>query len=461
MASVLVIDSDKQICRLLSIVIGNLGYQPTICHTLSEGMRTVSSDTFDVVLLDEKLPDGSGLNAIPNIRNTPYSPEIIIITEVGDADGAEMALRNGAWDYIQKGTSIKIVSLSLIRAVQYRTEKFRSTPLIRLRREKIIGSSDQILSCLDQVGQAAAGDANVLIHGETGTGKELFAHAIHKNSSRHEKNFVVVDCTSLPETLVESMLFGHKKGAFTGAAFDHTGLIAQADNGTLFLDEIGDLPMPVQKTFLRVLEERKYRPLGSQNMLSSNFRLVAATNRNLEEMVEKGTFRSDLLFRLRSFMIELPPLRDRRSDIIEIVQFHTNRICEHYGIERKSFAPEFFESLASYAWPGNVRELVNTIERAVSSARFENILFPRHLPMSIRVSIARDSVSQTKEVKPDRRERIRLEHFPTLKENRNQHEKQYLLDLLAFTNGNKKEACAVAGLSRANLYNLLNKHSLN
>jgi two-component system NtrC family response regulator len=259
------------------------------------------------------MPDGNGLDYLPSLREASSSPEVIIITGAGDPDGAELAIKSGAWDYVQKGaTSIKDMMLPLTRAMEYIKEKRTKRPPIVLKRAGIAGDSRAIRECLDLVSQAASSQTSVLLTGETGTGKELFARAIHENSSRASKSMVVVDCTALPDTLVEGLLFGHEKGAFTGADKTQEGLIQQADGGTLFLDEIGELPLTVQKTFLRVFAGTPFSTDGGQKERESDFRLVAATNRDLEQMVREGQFRQDLLYRLKAFSIELPPLREHR-----------------------------------------------------------------------------------------------------------------------------------------------------
>ena len=465
MAKILIIDDDILFCKMLAKKITYMNHDVSIENTLNCGMRTATSQNFDIIFLDVRMPDGNGLDMLPKLRHLKSEPEIIIITGLGDPDGAELAVKSGAWDYIQKGTSLQEIILPLVRALQYSEEKRSSKIPVNLIRIGIVGNSEQMRMCLDQVAQAAQSDANVFISGETGTGKERFAQAIHANSERANENFVTVDCTALPETIVESVLFGHKKGSFTGADKDHVGLIKHADKGTLFLDEIGDLTLSLQKTFLRVLEERHYRPIGSSREESSDFRLIAATNRNLDDMANNMEFRKDLLFRVRSFAIELPPLRDRIEDIKDITMYHTAKICDRYGIETKGFSPEFFSALENYNWPGNVRELVNVLERTISAARHEGTLFPRHLPISLRVIIARDSVTQDKQVHYNESKNIDTsDGFPQLKEYRESAiadvEKHYLTDLLAYTGYSKKEACRISGLSRTRLYTLLKKYDI-
>ncbi|MCE5252485.1 sigma-54 dependent transcriptional regulator [bacterium] len=455
MAKVLIVDDDKMICEMLSCQVKEMGYQVEYVHSLKSAYKKVCCDDIDVVFLDVQLPDGNGLDVIPAIRETPSSPEVIIITGSGDPNGAELAINNGAWDYIEKQSSLKEIILSLKRAIQYREEKLlKKTPVV-LNLKGIIGSSKPFLQCLNLLAQAAISDVNVLVTGETGTGKELFSWAIHENSRRSEKSFVVVDCTALPETLVESILFGHRKGAFTGAVQDQIGLVKQADGGTLFLDEIGELPFSLQKTFLRVLELHRFRPIGSQTEVTSNFRLIAATNRNLDNMVQSGEFRKDLLYRLRSFNIHIQPLRERKEDIRDIAAYYIRSICERYGISIKGYSPEFLYALTEYDWPGNVRELVNTMEWVISNARDKHTLFPTNLPPNIRIHLARASVSKKKSD-----EKIPYTQFLPYKDFLNDSGKEYLSSLMNSTNGDVREACRISGLSRSRLYGLLKQFKL-
>jgi two-component system NtrC family response regulator len=316
-------------------------------------------------------------------------------------------------------------------------------------------------ACLYILGQAAGSDASVLITGETGTGKELLARAIHENSPRAGKNFVVVDCAALPETLVESILFGYEKGAFTGADKDTEGLVSLSRNGTLFLDEIGELPLGIQKAFLRVLQERRFRPVGSKKEVESDFRVVASTNRNLDEMVDQKRFRQDLLFRLRTLTIELPPLRERKKDIRDLVLYHHARLSERYGIGSKQFSPEFLDALAAYHWPGNVRELVNALERSLAVARQEPTLFPKHLPTHIRIHLARAGATKERAEIRETEDTAQLTTLRVFREKVLQEaERQYLEDLMNLTGGNIKEACRISCLSRPRLYALVKKYKI-
>ena len=465
MANVLIIDDEKGICDVLSKMVEGMGHEATYALSLEEGLKQVSSKTFDVVFLDVRLPDGDGLDALPRIAKGPLSPEVIIITGEGDPDGAELAIKSGAWAYIEKPASIQKMTLPLVRALQYRREKSAIKPTRVLKRGEIVGSSPQLQDCLDLLARVANSNANVLITGETGSGKELFARTIHNNSPRAGKNFVVVDCTALPETLVESILFGHERGAFTGADKARIGLVREADGGTLFLDEVGELPLTVQKDFLRVLQEYRVRPLGSTKEVKSDFRLVSATNRDLERMVELGQFRQDLFFRLRSLTMELPPLRTRPQDIKDLTMHYMVKLCERYEMETKGFSPGFLEAMTAYDWPGNVRELQQTMERVLTIARFEPTLFPQHLPTQIRVHEARASVGKDEGVK-DRPEESNYptEIIPSLQDVRqatlSKVEKQYLEDLMLVTKKDINEACRIAGLSRSRLYHLLQKHGI-
>lgn len=463
MAKILIIDDDEWFCGVLTEAMAVDGNQIQCAHTIEEGRRIAASDAFDVVFLDVVLPDGNGLDSISEIRAVSSEPEIIILTGSGTPDGAELAIGSGAWDYIQKPFPISVIKLHLMRAIQYREERRTRKPAKALKIDAIIGNSSRMKDAYLLLSEATSTDVNVLITGETGTGKELFAKAIHDNSHRAEESFVVVDCAALQGTLIESILFGHEKGAFTGAVQSRVGLIKQADGGTLFLDEIAELPLSLQKVFLRVLQERSFRPLGGQKEVESNFRLIAATNRDLESMVRSGQFREDLLYRLRAHTIALPPLREYREDIVPIAVYHTDKICKRSGLDAKTFSPDFIEALLSYHWPGNVRELVNAIERAVAAASSASTLFRKHLPPEIRVDLVRAStsshppVSENKDILPS-------SHPPTLKELRAsvyaKAEKEYLMDLLKMTAGNIEKACVISDLSQPRLYELLRKHGI-
>lgn len=491
MANVLIIDDDEIICELICDYITRMEHSAQHALTLSEGLKIAENNDFDVVFLDMGLPDGNGLEAIATLHASPSKPEVIIITGAADADSAELAIINGAWDYLQKPLSLKEITLPLKRVIQYR-ENYKSSrqSAIALKREGIIGSSNQLLECLDIIAQASNNDANVLITGETGTGKELFARALHANSSRADGNFVVVDCAALPESLKESTLFGHTKGAFTGADKAAEGLVRLADGGTLFLDEIGELSQTLQKVFLRVLQERRFRPVGSKVEITSDFRLVAATNKNLEHMVDANQFRSDILYRLKTISLHLPPLRQHTEDIKEIVLYHCNRICDKLNIEEKGFSPGFVNNLCVYNWPGNIRELVNTLEGAISMAQTEPILFPKHLPDSIRIQVIRSNVDHRKKQHPPelqaysvqrstenrRREDndfskvnllsqpVESDSPPVQLETREvaieKADRLYLKRLMLHTQGNIKESCRISGLGRTRLYTLLKKYNI-
>jgi len=463
-ANVLIVDDEEVVCKLLTMPISKAKHHVTYALTLEEGLTCASDGSFDVIFLDVNLPDGNGLDALPKFKAAPSSPDIIIITGAGNPDGAELAIRSGAWTYIQKPPLMSDILLQLNRVLQYRVEKEQRLRPAVLKREGIVGSSPQLEACLAEVAQVAGSDVNVLITGETGTGKELFANTIHNNSFRAEKKFVVVDCASLPDALVNSMLFGHKKGSFTGAQQDRSGLIKEADGGTLFLDEVGELSLTHQKEFLRVLQENRFRPLGSNREIKSDFRLIAATNRDLNQMVNSGLFRKDLLYRIQSFNIHLPSLKSRPQDIKEMAQYWINRLCENQGIETKGFSPDFFEALISYDWPGNFRELIHTMERVFTVARFDPTLFSRHLPTMIRVHQARSLVNENEENNDNSRIETPVHVFQKLSEVREaavaEVEKQYLTDLVAHTRGRMKDAIRISGLSQSRLYSLMKKYGI-
>jgi len=465
MSRILVVDDDPLVGKSIAQAARKFGHQAVSAHSIAEAMMHIRDEPFDLVLCDVRLPDGSGLDILPGLKNSPSRPEVIIMTGFGDPDGAGLAIKNGAWDYLQKPLSLKDLALTLERALEYRAKKQAASKAVALKRQGIVGNSLALSACLDVLAQASTSDANVLITGETGTGKELFACAIHDNSARSGRNFVVVDCAALPETLVESTLFGHVRGAFTGADKARDGLIKHADGGTLFLDEIGELSMSIQKAFLRVLQERRFRPVGGSQEVRSDFRLIAATNRDIEGLVQKKTFREDLLYRLRTLSLDLPPLRDCREDIKDLALHYVAKFCSQYDVPMKGFSSDFFDVIEGYDWPGNVRELIQSLEKAVITAKDEPVIYPRHLPQHVRIHVARAALGQKSPEEPaDAGEAVGPEDLSTLEKAREaglaRIEREYLVKLNKQANGNMKAACRISGLSRSRLYALYNKHNI-
>ncbi|MCE5334431.1 MAG: sigma-54 dependent transcriptional regulator [Desulfobacteraceae bacterium] len=468
MASILIIEDESGICRLLTQILRKAGHESSYCLTLADGLREVFAKPYEIVLLDVQLPDGNGLDAIGKIKGASSTPEVIILTGSGSPDGAESAIRWGAWDYIEKPASPKKILLPVIRALEYRSAKISKSQLVTLDRHEIIGDAPAIRTCIYYLAQASRSDVNVLITGETGTGKELFARALHTNSPRRTKPFVVVDCAALPESIVESLLFGHEKGAFTGADKSTDGMIKQAHGGTLFLDEVGELPQSLQKAFLRVLQEHRFRPVGSKHEETSEFRLIAATNRDLDQMAAAETFRKDLLFRIRSFPIELPPLRERRQDIRQLTTHYLAKACGKARIPTKGFSPDFFETLETHDWPGNVRELFGVLQSALASGYDDPILYPLHLPVEIRAKAARFFLSNRavhgKKSAPPGERPCSNEPLPLFEQYRKMllenGEKKYFSEIVSRAGGNVLEACSISGLSRSRLYHFLRKHDL-
>lgn len=453
MARVLIVDDDVRIVRFLSEMVESWGHTPASAHTIRECLDLAGSRAFDLVLLDLELPDGDAIRILPDITRSPGHPEVIIITGTGGLKGAKLAFKYGAWDYVQKPFIMEEVFLPVSRALAYREEKIQATP-VTLKRSRIIGESGVITNCLDQVARAASTNVSVLITGKTGTGKELFARAIHDNCTRSDGAFVPINCGAIPETLAESVFFGHTKGAFTGADTARQGVIIQADRGTLFLDEIGDLPLPLQVSLLRVLQEKKIRPIGSRREIPVDFRLVSATNRDLNRMVSQKKFRQDLLFRIRSLTIDLPRLTERGDDLEEIATYQIRRICRENRLAIKGISPEFFDVLKAHTWPGNVRELKSVLEAALASIGADPTLYPKHLPPEYRAAVFSAPEVEAGESPPY------PEPFPTLGQVRHNAEKEYLELLIRRAGGDRQKAVLLSGISQARLYDLLKKHGL-
>ncbi|MGE4558314.1 MAG: sigma-54-dependent transcriptional regulator [Desulfovibrionaceae bacterium] len=472
MPRILIVDDEIDVRETMCSLGRRRRYDCGEAADLASARLCLSRDAYDVILLDLRLPDGNGMDLMADVQAMDVPPEVIILTGRGDPDGAELALQNGVWDYLVKPASIKQISLSLDRAVRYHEEKANSGGRRALNMGEVKGSSPAMRACYDQVAAASASASAVLITGETGSGKELFARIIHANSNRADQPFVAVDCASLTDTLVESTLFGHRRGAFTGASEDRKGLVAMANTGTLFLDEVGELPLGLQKSLLRVLQEKRFRPVGETYEVRSDFRLISATNRDLEAMVRQGAFRSDLLFRLKTMHLSLPPLRERGEDLKNLAVEQVDALCKEQDLPSKGFSADFFEVLAAHDWPGNVRELFNVLERAVVTSGCEKTLYAMHLPLELRVKAAKARfASQAPDVREDASPVASVSSppaasvgaclpLPGLKAYKRQLERDYLSRLLAETEGDVTAMLDVSGLSRSHLYALLKKHHL-
>ena len=463
MSRILIIDDDRQVCETLESLVFRLGHECFAAHNLKDGLAHLNQTDIDLVFLDVRLPDGNGLEALGQIRNQASPPDVIVLTGQGDPEGAELAIQGGVWDYLVKPSPIKQIKETLSRALAYRQEKKAMGQAMSLDLTDVVGKSSVMRQCYERVAQASGSDSTVLITGETGTGKELLARTVHRNSGRSSRAFVVVDCASLTESLLESILFGHTKGAFTGAARDRVGLVKLADQGTLFLDEIGELPLSAQKTFLRVLQERRFRPVGSSHELESDFRLISATNRDLAAMVQAGAFRQDLYYRINTIHIVLPPLREREEDIIILARHHIDKLCRQRNIPLKEMDPEFMEMLKQYDWPGNVRELFNTIEQAFVHSGAEKTVYAQHLPQAVRIRVAKSLLGRGKgedgsglEIETEEVE----EALPTLKDFKMSIEREYLLKLVGAYGRDIQKMLNVSGLSRSHLYAMLKKHDI-
>lgn len=456
MTRILLIDDEVMMHVLFEDVTAEMGHQFAAAATLAEGRNKAAAEDYDIIFLDVLLPDGSGLDEINHFKALPSSPEVIVITSYADCSGAATVLEQGGWEYLTKPLTVEKIRQSLHDVIAYRKHKQigRSTAI---RPEGIIGTSPSLQRSLSYVEEAAQLDVTVMINGETGTGKELFARAVHMHSSRSERPFVILDCASLSPTLLVSQLFGHVRGAFTGADRSQEGVISQAHTGTLFMDEIGELPLEMQASFLRVLETGSFRPVGSRNEHESDFRLVAATNRDLEEMARQGKFRNDLLYRMRGMTISLPPLRERLDDLEPLVQYYLEKTCAELQIPAKTVNDEFWGTLTAYPWPGNVRELKHAVRGAVAAAQDSPIVFSRHLPVHVRIGAAQEGLKTIPEpqVSP-----APSKAFPKLKDYRDKAEREYVEMLLDRAEHKMKTAAELAGISRGYLYELLKKHGI-
>lgn len=374
---ILIIDDEEDIRESLETLLTLEGYTVELAPLATEGLRRMEQSTYDLVLLDLMMPDKSGMEVLAEVRQRDRATPIFLITAYGSIDVAVQALKSGANDYFSKPWDNEKLLLEMERQIAKNQLERENTELKRALKQRysfpnIVGKSERMLKVLDLVAQVAPSRATILITGETGTGKELIAKSIHTNSTRSEQPFVAVNSGGLPPDLLESTLFGHVKGAFTGAIASHKGMFEIANRGTIFFDEIGNISLETQAKLLRVIQEREFMPLGSTDVMQVDVRLVAATNEDLKKLVEERRFREDLYYRLNVINIPLPPLRERKEDIPALIQHFFDRFCQENGKflndEGKSllrFEPDALQLLMEHNWPGNVRELENAVERAV------------------------------------------------------------------------------------------------
>ena len=365
-AHLLLVDDDPNTLASLARAFRLAGHEATVCDNAGRALDLLRTQNFDLILSDVVMPGKSGLELLEDLKKNGIQTPIVLISGQANIEMAVRATKLGALDFLEKPLSTDKLLITVENALRLsRLEDENRELRQRLGKHELIGSGAAMSKLLAQIERVAASETRVCILGETGTGKELVARAIHEKSSRRESAFVTLNCAAVPAELIESELFGHEKGAFTGAAAKHAGKFEQADGGTLFLDEIGDMPVAMQAKLLRVLEEGEVERVGGDKPIRVNVRVLVATHRNLEELVKQNTFRRDLFHRVYVFPLELPPLRERADDFPELVQHFARQVAAQNGWKEKAFAEEAIAELRRYAWPGNVRELRNVVERLV------------------------------------------------------------------------------------------------
>ncbi len=476
--SILIADDDDSLRRVLAAVLQQAGYQTLKARNGKETLATARKTEVDVILLDIFLGDANGLELIEDIQRFNSTASIIIITAHGTTQTAIDAAKQRAYGYLTKPVDKKQL-LDLVARAASATNQTQSAlrkvsktrtaqSAIEIDRQgKIVGQSVTMQMVYQMIGRAAVSDETVLILGESGTGKELVSQLIHQNSPRAENPFVVFDCGAIPPSLIESALFGHVKGAYTDAYTSRKGKFEQADTGTIFLDEIGELPAEVQMKLLRVLQEREVEPVGSNERRTVNVRIIAATNRKLEQAVEQKLFREDLYYRLNVVPIVLPPLRERKEDIPELVSLFTRRFVEEYSLPDIGVSSEVLQQLTAYEWPGNVRELENAIKRALVMCAGQ-MLLPEHFTHVGQGALQPEmTLNFDKHVDAMLREQVEryLEDAKTGKGELYAHiralfEKPLFRIVLEHTNGNRSKAAEMLGINRNTLHTKLAEYEL-
>ena len=446
-ARVLAIDDEATMLEWLKTILENDGYEVRAAMNAARGEELFRAWKPDAVVTDLMLPDLDGVELLKRFKAAHADTEVIVLTGHGSVPKAVEAIRAGAYSFVEKPTEPDTLLAMLEKAVERRELRSENQQLKQqlsgpFKIASIVGKSREMHSLLDMVTNVAPSDANCLIQGENGTGKELIANALHAHSKRAKGPFIKVNCAAIPKDLIESELFGYKKGAFTGAQTDKEGLFEMAEGGSLLLDEIGEMPPYLQTKLLRVLQEREYRPIGSERIVHVDFRLICATNIDLEAGLREGKLREDLYFRINTITLRVPPLRERTEDIPLLCDYFLDRFRHRYQKNVKTIAPTAYHLLIRNRWPGNVRELENAIERGVLVAKGTEIAVG-DLPESIREET---SPSQEFVIPPHR----------TLAE----IERMAILQTLQRTNWNKQEAAQILGLYRPTLYSKMKKHDI-
>ncbi|CAN5753888.1 sigma-54 dependent transcriptional regulator [soil metagenome] len=446
---ILLVEDDADMCLELARALGKRGFVVVTAPSATEGERHLAEDTFSAVVTDINMDGASGIELCERIVETHPQLPVIVMTAFGTLDSAVASLRAGAVDCLTKPFDQNQLARALERAIRLRELEDEVGRLRKVTGAKsfaeIVGESPAIVSLLETATTVAATAATVLVTGESGTGKELVARAIHERSARVRGPLVAINCAAMPEALLESELFGHVKGAFTDARSARRGLFLDASGGTLFLDEIGEMPLSMQVRLLRALEERCVRPVGGTQEIPFDTRIVAATNRDLESMIEEKTFREDLYYRINVVHLEVPPLRARGTDVLSIAQHFVQKYATRHNRPVRGFSKDVGGKLLAYAWPGNVRELSNTMERAIALARYEELQVD-DLPAKIRDYAPTSLVVAT----ADPGDLMTLDEL----------ERRYVQRALEVLGGNKAEVTRVLGIDRSTLYRKMDRWNL-
>lgn len=458
-AKILIIDDEPAICKGCRLALSDENHLVEICMTGQEGMDLLQKGDYDLVLLDMKLPDMEGMEIIRALHKTKQNLQVIVMTGYSTVQNAVEAMKLGALDYLCKPFTDEELTLAVQRAIEKKRlieeNLFLRKQLIsRGNFPNIIGESPKIIHIFEQVEKVAPTDSTVLLVGESGTGKELFAGAIHARSQRAHRQFIAVDCSTLSPTLLESELFGHVRGSFTGAVRDKEGIFDMASGGTLFMDDVTNLSLEIQGKLLRVLETGEFKPVGANHFHKTDVRIIAATNRDLKAMVEEGRFREDLFYRLNVFPIYIPPLRERKEDIPKLAYYFLRLFCRKMGKRIEGFSDEALESLINYDWPGNVRQLKNVVERLVIMADGTKLDL-LHLLDQLQLKQFWQSHPIPETVKELNAAKKQL-----LEETFGQIQKAFLIKALRASNGNITRAAEKVGMQRPNFCALLKKHRI-